>query len=459
MPQLPTVAIIGRPNTGKSTLFHRLVGRRQAIVSEFPGTTRDHVAGVIEDAEVPYLLIDTGGMGGVTEDEKMEDDVHAQSLLAIEHADVILFTINSREELTASDFEVTDILRKRRRKHVPVLIVVTKCDNPEQMEMALPSYHELGIAEEIFPISAPHRIGTDELENAIAEELRKLHFEKDTRHETQETTTPRIALIGQPNVGKSSLINALMAEPDRLKSPKLVSDVPGTTRDATDTVIRREDKEFIFVDTAGLRKSAHSHAAGLEGLSVLRTVQAIEHCDVAVLLLDAVKPVGKQDKRIARMAMEAGKGLILVVNKIDLLNTEKKAEKRTEIQTALMFCRFAPVLFCSAKTKEGVLKMFDLLEMVQRSRLRRISTAELHNWFGQAVQGGPMGSVASAKHITQAEDIPPTFVLFVKDPKKVQLSQLRFLDNRLRESFGFEGTPVRWITKRSAQTQYRSSFA
>lgn len=450
MATLPTVAIIGRPNTGKSTLFNRLVGRRQAIVSDIPGTTRDHVAGVIEEAEIPYLLIDTGGMGGGTEDQQMEDDVHAQSLLAIEHADLILFTINSREELTASDFEITDILRKRKRKHVPIIIVVTKCDNPERMEENLPSYHELGIADVILPVSAPHRIGTDELEEEIAKHLRAAHFKAD--REAEESNRPQIAVIGQPNVGKSSLINALMSETQKQVSPKLVTDIPGTTRDATDTAIRHHDQEFVFVDTAGLRKAAHSNAEELEGLSILRTVQALEQSDIAVLLLDASKPIGKQDKRIAQMAMEEGKGLIILVNKADLLSTEKKKEKRTEVEVALAFCRFAPMLFCSSKTKEGILKLFDVIEMVQRNRTRRIATSDLHRWFSDAVSVGPMGSIATSKHITQAEDIPPTFVVFVKDPKKVQLSQLRFLDRRLRESFGFEGTPVRWVTKASARS-------
>ena len=454
MTNVPTVAIIGRPNTGKSTLFNRLIGRRQAIVSDIPGTTRDHVAGVIEEAEIPYLLVDTGGMGGGTEDKAMEDNVHAQSLLAIEHADLILFTVNSREELTASDFAIVDILRKRRRKHVPVLLIITKCDNPEQMEEMLPNFHQLGIADEVLPVSAPHRIGTDELETAIQERLKNAQFQKkDERQGTAlASAVPRIAIIGQPNVGKSSLINAFMSDSERDKSPKLVSDVPGTTRDSTDTVIVREGKEFIFVDTAGLRKAAMK-AEEIEGLSILRTVQALEHCDISILIVDATKTVSKQDKRIAKMAMEAGKGFIILLNKIDLLTTEQKKEKLNEMKIALHFCEFAPVVLCSAQTREGIVKIFDLIEMVQRNRLRRIATKDLQQWFSGVAASGPVGELGKSKYITQADELPPTFVVFVKDPRKVQLSQLKFLDRKLRETFGFDGTPIRWITKSSLKDE------
>lgn len=446
MSKLPTVAIIGRPNTGKSTLFNRLVGRRQAIVSDVPGTTRDHIASVMEEEEIPYLLVDTGGMGGGTEDKAMEDNVHAQSLLAIEHADIVLFTINSREELTASDFEIVNILRKRSRKHVPIILVVTKCDNPETLEEQMPNYHQLGIAEEIFAVSAPHRLGTDELQAAIQEKLKAMNF-TNVKSEAA-SATPRIAVVGQPNVGKSSLVNALMADPDREKNPKMVSDIPGTTRDSTDTIIRHAGEEYLFVDTAGLRKAAMK-AEEIEGYSILRTVQALESSDITILVMDATKPISKQDKRIARMAIEAGKGLILLQNKIDLLTSDQKKEKAKEVLIGLHFCTFAPVIHCSAQTRDGILKLFEAIAMVQRNRVRRISTKDLHRWFEGVTGSGPLGPIAKSKHITQADELPPTFVVFVKDPKRVQLSQLKFLDRKLRETFGFEGTPVRWITKSS----------
>ena len=209
MAKLPTVAIIGKPNTGKSTLFNRLVGRRKAIVSDIPGTTRDHIAAKIEMSTVDYLLVDTGGMGGGTEDKNLEDDVHHQSLLALENADLIIFTINCREELTTSDLKIVDTLRKSKRNHVPVIIAVTKCDNPDEIDEILPQYYELDIAKDIIAISAPHKIGVDDLQDKIAEELESLHFSKE---EESEPKLPKIAIIGKPNVGKSSIVNSFMSE-------------------------------------------------------------------------------------------------------------------------------------------------------------------------------------------------------------------------------------------------------
>ncbi len=447
MPRLPTVAIIGRPNTGKSTLFNRLVGKRIAIVSNVPGTTRDHIASVVETADVDYLLVDTGGMGGGTEDAAFEKNVHGQSLLAITHADVIVFTINSREELTGSDRDVVQLLRKKRRRHVPVILVVTKCDDPSLTEQILPQYHALGIADEILPVSALNNVGVVDAEEAIVRELQKLHFGKRERIGAEERLrAPRIAVIGKPNVGKSSFVNALMSDTQREESPRLVSDIPGTTRDATNTIIQHEGKPFVFVDTAGLRRQARVEE-DLEHYSILRTIQALQECDIALLVLDATEPTAKQDKRIAGMVVEAGKGLVLILNKMDLLTAEKKKEKQEEVREMFLFCRYAPLVPCSAKTRDGLLKVFPLLEMVQRNRERRIPVKELHTWLGNAVYGQPMGALSTCKHIVQAEDPPPTFVLFVRNPKTVQLSQLRYLDNRIREMFGFEGAPIRWITK------------
>ena len=448
MSKLPTVAIIGRPNTGKSTLFNRIVGKRKAIVSDVPGTTRDHIACRIEEPELDYLLIDTGGMGGGTEDRTFEDDVHAQSLLALQHADLILFTVNSREDLTSSDFEIVDLLRKECKQHVPVIMVVTKCDNIVECEGNLPQFFSLGITDEIIPVSATHLLGMDNLQRTIVEQLIELKFTKQPK---DETDAPRIAFIGKPNVGKSSIINAFMSDPQRKQSPLLVSEVPGTTRDSIDTVVKYHEKEYILIDTAGIKRRKQTDT-GIETLSYLRSVRGLEESDVAVIILDASQPICKQDKRITGMAVEEGKGLIILLNKIDLLSTEERAQKMTELAEAFPFCRFAPIVPCSAITKNGLLKIFDLIEMVVTNRSRRISTKDLHTWFREAVYGKPLGSIAASKHLTQAEDIPPTFVLFVKSPKDVHVSQLRTLENGLRQSFGFEGTPIRWITKSSRET-------
>lgn len=443
MSKLPTVAIIGRPNTGKSTLFNRLIGRRKAIVSDVPGTTRDHVAGRVETPTVDYLLIDTGGMGGGTNDEDFEDDVHAQSLLALANADVILFTVNSQEELTTSDFGIVDDLRKKRKGHVPVLLVVTKCDNPERTEEILPQYYELGIADHILPISANHMLGIEELRDEIVDRLEQLHFKKE---EDEASALPRIAIIGKPNVGKSSIINAFMSEKQKEESPLMVSDVPGTTRDAVDTIIRFHDQEYLFIDTAGIKRRTQTDK-DIETFAYFRSIRALEEADIAVLVLDATQPVSKQDKRIARTAIEDGKGLIVLLNKVDLLSTEQRATALTEAQQELPFCSFAPFLTVSAETRKDLVKVFELIELVQQNRSRRIPTKALNEWFRDAVYGKPMGSLSSSKHITQAEDIPPTFTLFVKHPKDIHVSQLRYLENNLRQTFGLEGTPVRWITK------------
>ncbi|MDD5739205.1 MAG: ribosome biogenesis GTPase Der [Candidatus Peribacteraceae bacterium] len=452
MTKLPTVAIIGRPNTGKSTLFNRLAGERKAIESEVAGTTRDHVAHRMETKTVDFLLLDTGGMGGGTlrrgsgqaDDKGFEQDVHRQSLLALENADLILFTINSREELTKSDYTIIDLLRKNRRRHVPVILVPTKCDNPETIEDKLVEYLSIGISDIVIPVSAPHAIGTEELLDAITKELKKLHFKKQEKAKASDP--PKVAVIGKPNVGKSSLINAFMSDPQRSVSPMLVSDIPGTTRDAVDTIIRFNEQEFLFIDTAGIRRRTHVEE-GIEHYAVLRSIQALEQCDVALLVLSALEPVSHQDQRLAALAIEAGKGMILLLNKIDTLKPEARAVRIAEVELSLSFCRFAPLLPCSAVTRDGLLKVFPLIAQVQQNRLRRIPTKELHRWFTDAVFGQPLKVLSKTKHLTQADDVPPTFVLFVKHPRNIRPSELKFLENRLRSMFDFTGTPVRWITK------------
>ena len=314
MAQLPTVAIIGRPNTGKSTLFNRLIGRRKAIVSETAGTTRDHVAGKVESDAVDYLLVDTGGMGGGTEDNDLEDDVHRQSLLALENADLIVFTLNSREDLTRSDFEIVDLLRKNKKKHVPVVVALTKCDNPAEVDAILPTFYELGFSDEIVPVSAPHKIGIDDLKDAITSHLVDLHFTKVD--EAEPGQTPKVALIGKPNVGKSSILNALLSEKELKESPLLVSDIAGTTRDTTDKLIKYHEREYVFMDTAGIKQRSQTKA-DIETHAYFRSIRAVEMCDVVLLIVDATEPLSKQDKRIANLAIEGGKGLVILLNKID----------------------------------------------------------------------------------------------------------------------------------------------
>ena len=454
MAKLPVVAIIGRPNVGKSTFFNRLVGRRQAIVSEVAGTTRDQIMTQVEEDGMHYLLVDTGGMGGGSLDSDFEDDVEGQSLLALEHADLILFVVNGREELTKSDYAVADILRKKRKRHVPVFLVIAKCDDAEKMDEALPRYYEFGVAESMFPISASHGLGISDLQDAIVSRLRKMHFgiqklvESEETEEGRENASPRIALVGRPNVGKSSIVNALMSEEQRKSAPRLISPIPGTTRDSTDTVIRFKGKEYVFIDTAGLRKQARVER-GLELFSVLRTLQSMEEADVTVLILDATQEIGKQDKHIAGLAIEQGTGLILVVNKVDLLSTEEKEVLRMRLARAFQFCRWAPILFTSAKTREELPHLFELIHAVSENRVRRITTSMVNRLFqdlaekNQTMAGGKL----PFKYVTQVAISPPTFAIFLKDPRRLHVSSLRFIEKKLREVFPFDGTPVRWVKR------------
>lgn len=443
MASLPTVAIIGRPNTGKSTLFNRLIGKRRAIVSDTPGTTRDHVSFRVQGEKVDYLLLDTGGIGGGSDDKDFENDVAAQSIIALEASDVIVFAIDGREELTAADLAVADILRKKRKRHVPVIIALTKCDNWETGEEHLAKGHELNLGADVIGVSAAHRIGTDELADKIESHLRALHFGKVVSVDAE--SPPRIAILGKPNVGKSSIVNALISDAQRDLSSRIVSDIPGTTRDSSDSIVRHEGKEYVFVDTAGLRRKSKTEGE-LDIVSSLKSIQAMEDSDVTVLVVDASELTSKQEQRIAAMAVEAGKGIVILANKADLLTNEERQEKEREMRIQLRFCDYAPILFVSAKTRTNLPKLFPLLESVARNRLRRIPTKELLRWFEETVQRAP-GTIAKSKFVTQAKDIPPTFVLFCKKPAAIRTSDLRYLENSLRATFAFDGTPMRWTTK------------
>lgn len=443
MAKLPTVAIIGRPNTGKSTLFNRLVGKRRAIVSDVAGTTRDHVSYRVEGDEVDYLLLDTGGIGGGSQDVVMEDDVAAQTMVALEASDLILFTVNGKEELTASDFAVADMLRKKRKRHVPVIIVLTKCDDWNTSEEHLARAYELKLGDDVIGVSAAHRINTDELDDRIETQLKALHFGKIVEPDAE--SPPRIAILGKPNVGKSSIVNALLSDTQRDLSSRIVSDIPGTTRDSSDSIIRHEDKEYVFVDTAGLRRKSKTEGE-IDIVSSLKSIQAMEDSDVTVLVVDASELVSKQEQRIAAMAVDAGKGLVILANKADKLTVEEREEKEREMRIQLRFCDYAPILFVSAKTRIGLPKMFPLFESVARNRLRRIPTKELLRWFENVTPKAP-GVVSRSKFVIQAKDVPPTFVLFCKRPSAIRTSDLRFLENSMRSTFAFDGTPIRWKTK------------
>ncbi len=445
MAKLPLVAIIGRPNTGKSSLFNALLGEKRAIVSDIPGTTRDQVAARITGERVDYLLIDTAGIGGGSSDTELEDDVTAQTTLALERSDVILFTVNGREELTRSDSVVADLLRKRTKRHVPIVLVATKCDNAKIEVEAIARVAELGLGETTVAVSVTQGPGVGDLESVIEEKLASLHFAKA---EDSESDVPRVALIGKPNVGKSSIVNALMSDTQKEGTARLVSAVPGTTRDASDTTIKHADKSYIFVDTAGLRQQT-KREDDIEYWSALRSIQAIDQADVVLLVLAADEPISRQDKRIARQALDAGKGLILILNKSDLLVAGGKEEKAVEIRKELFYCKFCPIFAVSAKDREGLVKIFPVIDLIVENRKRRLPTRELVRWYQNAIQGRPLGAAAGGKYITQAEEVPPTFVLFLRNPKDVHGTQLRTLENNLRSTFSFDGVPIRWVLKES----------
>lgn len=447
MAKLPLVAIIGRPNAGKSTLFNRLIGKRQAIVSEIPGTTRDQVTSRVEGERVSYLLIDTGGMGGGSTDTDFEDDVHAQSQLALEHSDLILFVIDGKEELTASDRVVADLLRKKRKRHVPVFLVIAKCDTEKRAEEARTRFYELGVAEEIFTVSAIQNLGIEELRDVIERKLREMHFGKARPGTAVATAVPRIAIVGRPNTGKSSLVNALMPDEERRISARLTGPLPGTTRDATDTVIRSEMREYVFVDTAGLRKQGKVEHYSLEAFAVLRALQAIGEADVTVLVLDPTQGFGKQDKHIAGITLEEGTGLILLINKADLLPSEQREEVRRSLPSFFPFCRWAPVLLTSAVTRENLPNLFSLVDAVSENRKRRLEDATFNRMLRDLSSEHPAlaGKGFPFTSASQVDVCPPTFELILRDPKRLHASELRFLENRLRKLYSFEGTPIRWI--------------
>jgi GTPase len=450
MSKLATVAIIGRPNTGKSTLFNRLIGYNKAITSEVAGTTRDHIAHTCTFDNYEYVLVDTGGMGGGTSDKELEDDVHMQSILALQNADVILVTLDSRTDLTRNDYEVLSELRKRKKQHVPVIYVLTKCDDPSQIESILPQFYSVVDADEVVAVSAPHKIGIDQLNKKIVTKIAELHFAP--KQETQKNTAPRIAIIGRPNVGKSSIINSLMNDKKREASPLLVSDIAGTTRDSTDTSIVYNDNEYIFVDTAGIRRKKDT-SVGIETHAYFRSIRSLEHCDIAILVLDAAEKITNQDKRIANLAVSEGKGLIILLNKWDKLDQDGKQRIQLEVEYELAFCKFAHIVPVSAHTREGLLTIFGAIEQVQRSRVRRLSTKQLLDFLQGALQTPSITSLTGCKHAVQADEVPPTFILFVRNPKQVQNAHLRYLENRMRELYDFTGVPLRFITKSKVKSE------
>ncbi len=427
---LPTVAIVGRPNVGKSTFFNRLLGHKLAIVEDTPGVTRDRHYARAEWAGHTFWAVDTGGLE-IGADEPLAQAIRSQVEAAIEEADVIVFLVDGREGLQGMDERIAEELRKSGR---PIVLVVNKLDKIPQ-EIAQHDFWELGLGEPV-PVSAGTGKGTGDMLDVLVS-----HFPPAVEDEEDEAL--RVAVIGKPNVGKSSLINKLLGE-DRL----VVSDVAGTTRDAIDTSLRFNGRELIFVDTAGLRR--HSRAAeGLEFYSSLRTERAIERSDVCVLMIEGTEPAHVQDLKIAELAWRAGRGLIIVVNKWDVVEKETNTalEYQRQITERAPQLRWVPFLFASALTGQRVQKVLELVLQVAEERQKRVPTAEVAEAFRQLAERQPpphyRGMRVKLLYATQADVAPPTFVLFVNHPKALTDTYLRYLRNAVRERWRFTGTPVR----------------
>lgn len=431
----PLVAIVGRPNVGKSTLINGLAQRRVSIVEDIPGVTRDRIYCDVRWLDREFTLIDTGGIEFRNESDQMVDGIRQQAQLAIEESDVIIFVTDARSGVTHDDEVIAGMLRRVGK---PVILAVNKVDSANQ-EMDVYEFYSLGLGEPIG-ISAVNHLSFGDLLDRVTE-----GFPSVT--ERSENDPIRAAIIGRPNVGKSTLINALLGY-----ERSLVADEWGTTRDAVDSVWKYQGKEFILVDTAGMRRKGKISDT-LEKYSVIRSIRAIDNCDVAVLVIDARDMITEQDKKIAGYVHEAGKGLIILVNKWDAVEKDNNTmvHYTEDIRKALPFAQYAPVLFGSALTKQRIHKLADLLFYVADQHSMRISTSVLNDLLDDAKMVNPppahAGRVAKIYYMTEVGICPPTFVLFANDANLIHFSYVRFIENRLRESFGFEGSPIRIIVR------------
>ena len=432
----PIVAIVGRPNVGKSTFFNYLVGKRVAIIEDSPGVTRDRIYAEAEWRGRPFMLIDTGGIEPYS-DDYIKQQMVRQAQIAIDTADVILFMVDLRTGLLAADEEVSVLLR---RSDKPVVLAINKADSIGAVPPDAYEFYNLGMGE-IYPVSSIHGLGTGDLLDAIFE-----HFPKQ-EDQIEEADCIKVAIIGKPNVGKSSLTNRLLGE-ERV----IVSDVPGTTRDAIDTFLTHNDKSYMFIDTAGIRRKSRVDE-GIEHYSALRSWAAVERADVCIVLIDAKDGVTEQDTKIAGYAHEQGKASIIVVNKWDLIGKETGTlEKyRKEVLEKLEFMSYAPVLFISAKSGQRVERLYELIDYVNEQASFRIQTGVLNDVLNEAVAmvqpPSDKGKRLRVYYMTQIGVRPPSFVLFVNDAELMHYSYERYIKNNLRTNFGFEGTPIRFTSR------------
>ena len=425
----PIVAIVGRPNVGKSTLFNALAGENISIVKDTPGVTRDRIYADVSWLNHNFTLIDTGGIEPESSDIILSQ-MREQAQIAIDTADVIIFITDVRQGLVDADAKVADMLRRSAK---PVVLVVNKVDNFDKYMVDVYEFYNLGIGDPI-PISASSKLGLGDMLDEVSQ-----YFD-DSAEEEEENTIPRIAIVGKPNVGKSSIINKLLGQ-----NRVIVSDVAGTTRDAIDTTVMWKGREYIFIDTAGLRRK-NKIKEELERYSIIRTVTALERADVVVVVIDAMEGVTEQDAKIAGIAHERGKGIIVAVNKWDAIEKNDKTiyQYTGKIREVLSYMPYAELMFISAQTGQRLPRLFDTIDMVLENQTLRIQTGVLNEIMTEAValQQPPSdrGKRLKLYYITQVSVKPPTFVIFVNDKELMHFSYVRYLENRIRDAFGFRGT-------------------
>lgn len=430
------MAVVGRPNVGKSTLFNKLIGRRLSIVEDTPGVTRDRIYGDSEWRSRPFMLIDTGGIEPASDDVILSQ-MRSQAQLAIDAADVIIMVTDLRAGVVATDREVAAMLQKSGR---PIVLCVNKCDTVGDMPPEFYEFYNLGLGDP-YPVSAVHGHGTGDLLDAVYE-----FFPPETEEEVDDDYI-KVAVIGKPNAGKSSLINRVAGE-----QRVIVSDVAGTTRDAIDTVIENDKGKFLFIDTAGIRRKSRIKD-NVEKYSIIRAENAVDRADVCVIMIDATEGFTEQDSKVAGIAHEKGKGCIIVVNKWDAIEKDGGTMNtfRKKLETDFSFMAYAPIIFISAKTGQRIDRLFELITYVANQNATRISTGMLNDVLADATARvqppSDKGKRLKIYYITQPSTKPPTFVCFVNNAELFHFSYQRYLENKIRETFGLEGTPVRFVIR------------
>lgn len=432
----PIVAIVGRPNVGKSTLFNRIAGERISIVEDTPGVTRDRIYADAEWLDHHFTLIDTGGLEPDS-DDMMLKHMYSQAEIAISSADVILFVVDVRTGMTDMDMQVANILRKADK---PVVLAVNKVDDLAKYGMQVYEFYSLGLGDP-FGVSGGQMIGLGDLLDEVVK-----HFPVD-KDDSAEDDAIKVAIIGKPNVGKSSLVNRILGE-----NRVIVSDVAGTTRDAIDSEYELNGQKYVFIDTAGMRRKAKIKES-IEKYSIIRAVAAVERADVCILMINAVEGITEQDTKVAGIAHEAGKAVIIAVNKWDLIEKDNHTMNKflKDIDTEFKYLSYAPRIFISAATGQRVTKLFELITMVSENNSRRIATGMLNDVLIEAMAmnqpPAEKGKQLRIYYMTQVSVKPPTFVLFVNDTELLHFSYKRYLENQLRDAFGFVGTPIHFIAR------------